>query len=78
MLCTNSEMSRCYLSVTFVQLKYFSSAMYFNNFSSLHSITQGLVGKEVKNSFHLFFLLCISVPLNSVQNKLRKRDVTNV
>lgn len=43
--------------MTFVWLKYFSSAMYFYNFFALHSIVQGLVGKEVKNGFHLFAFL---------------------
>lgn len=70
-------MSGCYLSVTFVWLKYFSSAMYFYNFSALHSIIQGLVSKEVKSGFHLL-LLFISVPPSSVQNKLQACDVTSL
>lgn len=63
--------------MTFVWLKYFSSAMYFYNFSALHTIVQGLVGKEVKNGFFIF-LLFISAPPSSVQNKLRACDVTSL
>lgn len=62
--------------MTFVWLKYFSSATYFYNFSALHSIIQGLVGKEAENGFHLFALYFSSSKLCA--NKLGACDVTSL